>query len=502
MLSLKKLLKKAKDKLRMLDNERLAIMLVSFFGLSLLLPLVLIAPGLLDSEWFLDLLTISAEYGSFIAGGAYIGRLVNLFTARSFITEKKEEKTKVKTLFNEAIVMGRQILIREKELTPVGMLLGTILGITCLCLHMTVPFLSIFSYFAYILFILGYACAVGGLFNRLGSSVDGTRLPQEKKAILFGIALGCIFALSLIVILASTGTLPLIAVAGISKVFFELFVLHKTLFTLIFILSLTSLMASFFDYFAKTFCFLKYKYHLGSKDKAIDERIEGRYHEYQGAFLGTTVGCLLAMGIITGLILTGGLFAAPIAVCFTVVVTFITCSIVISALFSRIGRVIDGLNRIATPAEAKPDKSQAPIPKQNGSLKNNVKLEDSNVITEKKYYNNALQTNCLHISQKPAHKVPIPIHSNGNSLFAKVNQGNRVDSAEKIYSVSCPQEKSYSYRMDENLVDMGGAVKPFSEASSFDFGKNSVAFFQLDRESQRECFAQAKTYSLGCNRNI
>lgn len=501
MFSIKRIFKKAKEKLRMLDNERLAIMLVSFFGLSLLLPLVLIAPGLLESEWFLDFLSIPAEYSSFIAGGAYIGRLVNLFTARSFATEKKEEKTKVKTLFNEEIVMGRQILIREKELTPVGMLLGIILGIVCISLHIAVPFLSTFSYFAYILFILGYACTVGGLFNRLGSSVDGTRLSQEKKAILFGIVLGCIFALSLIMILASTGTLPLIAVAGISKVFFELFVLHKTLFTLIFILSLTSLMASFFDYLAKTFCFVKYKYHLGSKDKAIDERIEGRYHEYHGAFLGTIVGCLLAMGIITGLILTGGLFAAPIAVCFTVVITFITCSSVISALFSRIGRVIDGINRISTPAEEKPNKSQAIIPKQNGNLKNNVKLEDSNLITEKKYYNNALQTNCLHISQKPVHEVPI--YSNGNSLFAKVDQGNRFDSAEKIYSVSCPQEKSYSsHRMDEDLVGIGRPVKPFSEASSFDFSKNNVAFFHPDRGNQSECFAQAKTNSLGCIRNI
>lgn len=344
MTSLKKKLKAIKEKLTQLDNERLAIAAVSLLGLGLLLPLLIVAPGLLESEWFLTILTVLAEYASFIAGGAYIGRLLNLFTARSFKTGTQKEKTKVTTLLNKEVVMTRRIGVQEKELTSVGMLLGMGLAIACIALHIILPFFNVFSYFTYLIFTLGYACAVGGLFNRLGSSMDGTRLSQEKKAILFGAIFGLAVALSLVAVLAATGTLPLVAVGGISKVFFDLFVLHKTLFTLIFIFSITSLTTSFFDYFTKAYCFLKYSFR--SKDALLIERLASRYHEYRGAFLGLAAGCLLTIGIVTGLALTGGLAAAPpLALAATLFITTITCNSVISALFSRIGRVIDGLKR-------------------------------------------------------------------------------------------------------------------------------------------------------------
>lgn len=337
-------LHKIKETLGKLDNERLAIGAVSMLGLSLLLPLLIVTPGLLESEWFLNLLSVPAEYASFIAGGAYIGRLLNLLTASSFQTEEGKIKTKVTTLFNNEAVMGRRIGPQEKRFTPVGMLLGIALAIACIVLHATVPFLNIFSYFAYILFILGYACALGGLFNRLGSSADGTRLRQEKKAILFAAILGLMVSLSLIVILATTGTLPFVAVAGISKAFVDLFILHKVLFSFAFVLSITSTTASFFDYFSKAYCFLKY-HGLGARDEILNERIESRKHEYRGAFAGLVAGCLLTVVIIAGLALTGGLAAAPVAVGATLFIITITCTSVIAALFSRIGRVIDGIIR-------------------------------------------------------------------------------------------------------------------------------------------------------------
>lgn len=337
-------LHKIKETLHKLDNERLAIGAVSMLGLSLLLPLLIVTPGLLESEWFLNLLSVPAEYASFIAGGAYIGRLLNLLTASSLQTKEGKIKTKVTTLFNNEAVMGRRIGPQEKRFTPVGMLLGIALAIACIALQATVPFLNIFSYFAYILFILGYVCALGGLFNRLGSSIDGTRLRQEKKAILFAVILGLLISLSLIVILATTGTLPFVAVAGISKAFVDLFILHKVLFSFAFVLSITSTTASFFDYFSKAYCFLKY-HGLGAKDEALNERIKARKHEYRGAFLGLITGCLLTLTIIAGLALTGGLAAAPVTVCATVFMITITSTSVIAALFSRIGRVIDGIMR-------------------------------------------------------------------------------------------------------------------------------------------------------------
>ena len=461
MTSVKQLFKRVKTKLSNLDNERLAISFVSLIGLSLLLPLLIIEPALLESEWFLDLLSVPAEYASFITSAAYIGRLVNILTARSFITKNKEEKTKVKTFLSKKVVMGRQILVREKELTPVGMLLGMILAIICIAVHMTVPFLSIFSYFACILFILGHACSLGGLFNRLGSSVDGTRLSQEKKAILFGAVFGCVFAFGLIIVLATTGTLPLIAVAGISKVFFDLFVLHKTLFAFVFIFSLTSVSTSFFDYFAKAICFFKYKYHLGVTDIAINERLESRYHEYCGAFWGATAGCLLAIGIVTGLILTSGLIAAPMAVGATIFITVITCSSMLSALFSRIGRVIDAFNRIS--GEEKKDKIL--ISDENETLKNNRGVTHSNSINVKKLYNKTLQ-DCFSYPQVKKLENKVKSYFNSNVLALETD--------------AVPINNDSYLLCSEGDIEM--AKKLGEPNKAFDSRKNHAAFFLPDKK--------------------
>lgn len=72
-----------------MDNERLGIAFISLVGLGLLFPLVVIAPGLVEFEWFLNLLTVPAEYGAFISEGAYLGRLWNLLTDRSYANGKK-----------------------------------------------------------------------------------------------------------------------------------------------------------------------------------------------------------------------------------------------------------------------------------------------------------------------------------------------------------------------------------------------------------------------------
>ncbi|MEN9450841.1 MAG: hypothetical protein RJA83_1459 [Pseudomonadota bacterium] len=340
-------IEKTKKKIINLDNERLGIGIISILGLGLLLPLLIISPGLFESEWFLNLLTVPAEYGSFVADGAYLGRLWNMFTARSFANGKK---TKVRNFLSQEVIINRQIGFAEKLFTPIGMLLGVSLGIFCLCLHAVIPFWETFSYFAYILFILGYACALGGLFNRLASSFDGTRLKQEKLAIFIGVVLGLLFALSLFSVLMLTGTMPFVAVIGISKPFIDLLLLHKFLFALPFVLSLTSITTSFFDYFAKAYCFLKYI--CGTEDESVKERIQSRYYEYKTAFLGINLGCLLALGITIGLCLTGSLVAPPIAIAATIFVTIITCNTVLAALFSRLGRLIDGIKRISNTQKA------------------------------------------------------------------------------------------------------------------------------------------------------
>lgn len=251
-----------------------------------------------------------------------------MFSARPYANGKR---TKIINFLSQEVIINRQIGYAEKLFTPIGMLLGVSLGIFCLSLHAVIPFWNVFSYFAYILFILGYACALGGLFNRLASSFDGTRLKQEKMAIFLGVVLGLLIALSLFIILILTGTIPFVAVIGISKPFVDLLLLHKFLFALPFVLSLTSITTSCFDYFAKAYCFLKYIW--GTQDESVNERIESRYYEYKAAFFGISFGCLLALGIAIGLFLTGTLVATPIAIAATIFATIIICNNVLAALF-------------------------------------------------------------------------------------------------------------------------------------------------------------------------
>jgi hypothetical protein len=331
-------IEKTKKKIANLDNERLAIGFISILGWGLLFPLVVIAPGLFESEWFLNLLIIPAEYGSFLADAGYLGRLWNLLTARP---DDNSKKTKIRNFLGQEIIINRQIGQAEKLFTPIGMLLGVSLGIFCLSLHAVIPFWDVFSYFAYILFILGYACTLGGLFNRLASSFDGTRLKQEKVSIFVGLVLGLLIALSLFTLVMLTGTMPFVVVIGISKPFIDLLLLHKFLFALPFVLSLTSITTSCFDYFAKAYCFLKYIW--STKDEFVNERIGSHYYEYQSAFFGIIFGCLLASGIIIGLTLAGSFVATPIVIAATIFASIIICNNVLAALFTRLGRFIDGI---------------------------------------------------------------------------------------------------------------------------------------------------------------
>lgn len=349
----------AKTKLIHLDNERLAIGAVTFIGVGLLIPILILTPELIESFNPTFLFEILAQYGSFIAGGAYLGRFVNIMTACLIEAPPLPKKTQVTTIFNDKVMVGRPIERCEKTLTPIGMLLGASLAIACIVLHCTVPYLSVFSYFAYVLFALGGVCTVGGLFNRIGSSCDGTRLEQEKNTILVGSIIGILLAVALIIFLCSTGTLPFVAVAGVTKVFFGLFAVNKTLFVLMGSLTLISVTTSCFDYLAKSYCFLKYRFQFGAQDACLETRLSTRYHEYQGAFLGGVAACLVIIAISTALFLSGVfIVAAPWVIGATLLLIGITCLSVIPSLFSRIGRLIDGIQRSTpTPVVLSSDQS-------------------------------------------------------------------------------------------------------------------------------------------------
>jgi hypothetical protein len=59
----------------------------------------------------------------------------------------------------------------------------------------------------------------------------------------------------------------------------------------------------------------------------------------------------LASGIILGLCLVGSLAATPIAITATIFASIIICNNVLAALFSRLGRLIDGIKRVSTTQE-------------------------------------------------------------------------------------------------------------------------------------------------------
>jgi hypothetical protein len=371
------MLESVKKKLIHLDNERLAIGVVTFLGVALLIPILILTPELIESFNPSFLFEILAQYGSFIAGGAYLGRFVNIMTACLIEAPPLPDKTHVTTIFNDQVIVGRPIRDCEKTLTPIGMLLGGGLAIACIVLHCAVPYLSVFSYFAYVLFALGGVCTVGGLFNRIGSSCDGTRLEQEKKTILVGSIIGILLAVALIVFLCSTGTLPFVAVAGVTKVFFGLFAANKTLFILMGGLTLVSITTSCFDYLAKSYCFLKYRFKFGAQDESLETRLRTRYHEYQGAFLGGVTACLAIIAISAALFLSGVFIgAAPWVVGATLLLICITCLSVIPSLFSRIGRLIDGVKRGASTTTVlssdQPTVSERPVPEIEGSLHHQI----------------------------------------------------------------------------------------------------------------------------------
>jgi hypothetical protein len=491
LLSLKKLFKLAKEKLRKLDNERLAIAAVSVVGLGLLVPLLLVVPGLVESEWFLNLLSIFEEYAGFISTGAYIGRLLNLRSARPFITEKQEQKTKVTTLLNKEAVIGRSIGIREKELTPVGMLLGMILAIIGIVLQGSIPFLSVFSYFSYVLYVAAYACSVGGLFNRLGSCMDDTRLLQEKTAILLGAILGLLLALSCIVFLMVTGTLPLVAIVGISKVFFDLFVLHKTFFVFAFIAGVTGLTTSCCDYFTKAYCFLKCKYGLDRGDSAINNCVASRYHEYRGALLGSVTGCFLACTIATVLTLAGCLVTSPFTVGITLFVTLITCSSVTAALCSRIGRLMDGMKRVSKSLKEKMPEKQTLVLVS----RQNVPLDHEQPVQ-----------NCVKIGEKQAMEAekaipkPVNAYSSVHKAMDEDIQSSPLRGISSGAASSLSQSLPFSY--SNRVLEIHLGIRPaemFAEPVSRSRNSNSAYFF---RENKENFFVSASRINEFANKNL
>ncbi len=309
-------------KLKVFDHYRrtaLAMLPISF---SLILYLILMqGDGFLLPEWFLDLIIVPAFAGNLLSGSTYIGRGLDL--------------------------VPQAPGIKEKIGTWLGIGLGIAVGIAATVLHDSIPFVSSLSGVANAIFTLGQISVFAGFGNRIGSSLDKSRLPNEQKAIGAASLIGFGAGLALFL----TSSVALVSVVGITSFVTLGAAIPFWLGGILFVTTFSSTLASFADYTTKAFNFVKSK---SSPDEKTERRVNERFHEYRGSFCGVGAGFIVGSVIVGALLVTQPhIFVGILGVIAATLV--ITTSIsVIGGLCSRVGRLLDGFKQkkiLEVPAE-------------------------------------------------------------------------------------------------------------------------------------------------------
>lgn len=300
-------------KLKAFDHYRRSALIILPISFALLMYLILVhGSEFLLPEWFLDLIIVPAFSGNLLSGTTYIGRAIDLVS----------QKTNIK----------------EKIGTYLGIGIGLGIAITAAIMHESIPLLDSLSHFAMVIFTLSQVSIFAGFGNRIGSTLDKTRLPNEQKAIgvvsLIGIALGLGLFL--------TSSVALVSVVGITSFVTGGAALPVWLGGILFVSTFSSSLTSFADYSTKAFNFIKSKF---SDDKKTRERVKERPHEYRGSFCGSSAGFIVGIFIVGALLATQPhVFAGACGVIAATIV--ITTSVnVLGGLCSRIGRLFDGFNQ-------------------------------------------------------------------------------------------------------------------------------------------------------------
>lgn len=341
-----------------LDNYRWALILGLPIALAILIPLLalgVITGVYLIPDWLIGLFFIPSFLGNFISGSTYIGRLIDSITALLSKKSKNDEEkippiTLISAIARKVTNLGH-FSKWELFFTGLGFLLGIGITAALIATGFGVPLIEhLPSVLAYSLFALGNVAAFAGLGNRFGVSTSGDsklRLTPERKAILIAILIG----IALGIILAITGGMGAIPVAGITAFFIgaKFTALTGTLFTL----SLASTLASATDYFVRAFYYLRYL--IGTTDQKTNELITGpnsKLHEYRGAFIGVSAGLVLGAVAVATLMLTQPhLFIGVLGVVALVMVVVAATSM-LGGLCSRIGRYLDGFKNQANSGTA------------------------------------------------------------------------------------------------------------------------------------------------------
>ncbi len=318
------------------DNYRLS----TLFGLPIAIILMLISLGVArvlgfedlvkTSALMIDFVVIPSFIARFISASSYIGRLRDAWGVSKAVDANYEQLgpvPKVATVLSGAASTDRVIGFWERWATTLGVLLGIVVGVSAAALHAAVPLLGSLNVVAYPLYVGGFIGIIGGLFNRVGVSIDGKRDKTEMTMMCVGAALG--FALSVAMLATSSAALAIIP--GVTP-FIAGAAFPAWLGAATFVLIASSIFASAADYLGKSVSYFRSFF-----DAQFNQDLIPRLHEHRGALLGVVLGTGMGLAVVLTLPLSG-LAGAAIGS-----LIILTCMGVMGGLVARTARLADRL---------------------------------------------------------------------------------------------------------------------------------------------------------------
>lgn len=273
------------------------------------------AADLVFSDWFITLISVPTFFANQLASAAYAGTIVDMFH------QFKEKPT------------------RHRELagTLLGVSAGIAVGIGLSCMHVAVPLASSLYAFANVLFTLRQINIFAGFGNRVGRCADKDSRPMSEKII---VASAGLLGLTLGIILFATCTASMISVVGITSFFSGGIAIPAWIAGIIFIISVSSGLASSADYASKAISFIQSAF--SSKDKMVADTVKKKKCEYGGSLLGLTLGLMIGGTIIGAILITNPPLLAGVVGVIAGTLIVITAAGMIGSIGSRLGRIIDG----------------------------------------------------------------------------------------------------------------------------------------------------------------
>ena len=322
----------AQDKIKKLDNYRLALLFVLPISIALLIYLFCVH-GILLPEWFLDLLQIPAVLGALFSGSTYIARILDALSTRK---SSDRSSRKLATIFNFQVPAQREISLGEKIGTIIGLLAGVATSIALICLGEIIPLAKPLHALGDILFTLGSISAFAGLGNRLGSCI-GTDRPKNEK---IALSIATIIGIALGIALFATGAAALVSVMGVTSFFSGGLAIPVWIAGIIFVASFTSSIVSCTDYTAKAYNYLRFA--SNNAEKPLADNLRTKRHEYRGAMVGVGIGLTIGLIILTALLITQPHIFIGLAGIVVAAVIITSSMGLMGGISSRIGRFIDG----------------------------------------------------------------------------------------------------------------------------------------------------------------